>query len=148
LVGGTSMGSVIGALPAQEIGWQQALSICKRRFGGIFDPTLPLVSLLVGKRIGRQLTEAFGTTAIEDLPIPFFCVSTDLTAAIEKVHTRGSLFTAVRSSISLPGILPPVVVDGRMLVDGGLLNNVPVDVMSRLTEGGPIVAIDVSQEQD
>jgi predicted acylesterase/phospholipase RssA len=148
LIGGTSIGSVIGALPAQEIGWRRALEICRRGFARIFDPMLPFVSLLVGRRIGRQLEEAFGTVAFEDLPIPYFCIATDLTTAIQTAHLRGSLFTAVRSSISLPGILPPVIVDGRMLVDGGLPNNLLVDVMGRLSDGGPIVAIDVSPEQD
>jgi predicted acylesterase/phospholipase RssA len=82
------------------------------------------------------------------MPIPFYCIATDLSAAEQRVETRGPLAAALRASISLPGILPPVVSGERLLVDGGLLNNVPVDVMTALLGGGRVIAVDVSPEQD
>jgi predicted acylesterase/phospholipase RssA len=112
------------------------------------DLTLPVVSLLAGRRIGARLTGAFGRIEIEDLAIPFFCVSTNLTQATEVVHRRGLLAKAVRASISLPGILPPVASDGDFLVDGGLSNNLPIDVMRDAVAGGRVVAVDVSPEVD
>jgi predicted acylesterase/phospholipase RssA len=120
----------------------------RKQFASIFDPTLPLVSLLAGRRIGARLANTFGGIALEDLAIPFFCVSTNLTQATEVVHRRGLLANAVRASISLPGILPPVASAGDLLVDGGLTNNLPIDVMSEAVAGGRVVAVDVSPEVD
>lgn len=147
-VGGTSIGSIIAALPAMGLDARASHELCSRYFSSLFDPTLPIVSLLAGRRIGERLEEALGGVDIEDLPVPFFCVATNLSQAEEVVHRRGSLFRAVRSSISLPGILPPVTLGGDLYVDGGLLNNLPIDVMIQLCGGGPVIAIDVSPEED
>jgi NTE family protein/lysophospholipid hydrolase len=106
------------------------------------------VSLLRGHRAGRAFREVFGSRRIEDLAQPYFCVSTNLTRAEEVEHRRGPLARAVRASVSLPGVLPPVAERGDLLVDGGLLNNMPVDSMNRLTGGGPVVAVDVSPDVD
>ena len=146
--GGTSMGSIVGSLPAMEFDAAGAKAACKQHLSAIFDPTLPLLSLLSGHRIGMRLEAAFGPRQIEDLPIPFYCIATDLSSAVERVQERGSLAAAIRSSISLPGILPPVVVGESLLVDGGLLNNVPVGVMIASLGGGSVIAVDVSPETD
>jgi len=82
---------------------------------------------------------------IEDLPIGCFVMSADLCNAEEVVHRRGPLWTAMRASGSIPGVFPPVLAGGRCLVDGGVLNNLPIDVMTRLAPGR-IAAIDVSKE--
>jgi predicted acylesterase/phospholipase RssA/CRP-like cAMP-binding protein len=147
-VGGTSIGSIIGALAAMGLGADESQEVCRRYISALFDPTLPIVSLLAGRRIGGRLKEGLGDGEVEDLPIPFFCIATNISQAEAVVHRRGSLFSAVRSSISLPGILPPVTLDGDLYVDGGLLNNLPIDVMTRVAGGGPVVAIDVSPEED
>jgi len=75
-------------------------------------------------------------------------VSTNLTQATEVVHRRGLLAEAVRASISLPGILPPVVSGGNLLVDGALTNNLPIDVTQDAVAEGHVVAVDVSPEVD
>lgn len=147
-VGGTSIGAIVGAFPAMGLDARSCHEVCARYISSLFDPTLPIVSLLAGRRIGERLEEALGGGDIEDLPVPYFCVATNLSQAEEVVHRRGSLFRAVRSSISLPGILPPVTLGGDLYVDGGLLNNLPIDVMTRLSGGGPVMAIDVSPEED
>lgn len=147
-VGGTSIGSIIAALPAQGLGAAESLEVCRRYISSLFDPTLPVVSLLAGRRIGRRVAEVMRGMNIEDLWLPYFCVATNLSRAEAVVHRRGSLFRAVRSSISLPGILPPVTQDGEVFVDGGLLNNLPIDVMQRLSGGGPVIAVDVSPDVD
>ena len=148
LVGGTSIGAVVAAQAAMGLGPAEIREVARTQFASLFDPTLPVVSLLAGRRIGAKLTDAFGRVEIEDLAIPFFCVSTNLTQATEVVHHRGLLAKAVRASISLPGILPPVASGGDLLVDGGLTNNLPIDVMSDAVAGGWVVAVDVSQEVD
>jgi predicted acylesterase/phospholipase RssA/CRP-like cAMP-binding protein len=147
-VGGTSIGSIIAALPAQGLDAAASREVCRRYISSLFDPTLPVVSLLAGRRIGRRVAEAMGGGDIEDLWLPYFCVATNLSRAEALVQRSGSLFRAVRSSISLPGILPPVTRDGEVFVDGGLLNNLPIDVMQALSGGGPVIAVDVSPDVD
>jgi NTE family protein len=81
---------------------------------------------------------------IEELKLPFFSVSTNLTQGTYRVHTQGLLREALRATISLPGILPPIVSENQVLVDGAVLNNFPVDVM-RETHRGRIIGVDVAQ---
>jgi predicted acylesterase/phospholipase RssA len=148
LVGGTSIGAILAAQVAMGMSPAEMREFARTQFASLFDPTLPIVSLLAGRRIGRRLSDFFGSTELEDLAIPFFCVSTNLTQATEVVHRQGLLANAVRASISLPGILPPVASGGDLLVDGGLTNNLPIDVMRDALTGVHVVAVDVSPEVD
>jgi predicted acylesterase/phospholipase RssA/CRP-like cAMP-binding protein len=145
-VGGTSIGAIVAALAAQGLSPAQAQAQCKEYFSALRDPTLPLVSLLVGRRIRTKLESVFGASAIEDLPLPYLCVSTNLSRAAQSVHERGPLVRAIRASIGLPGILPPVGLAGDLHVDGGLVNNLPIDVMAAKPEIGAVIAVDVSAE--
>lgn len=147
-VGGTSMGALIGGLYALGHEPHTLTELCREHTQKLLDPTLPMVSLLGGYRTGRAFAEVFRSWSIEDLAVPYFCISTNLTRAAETVHRTGPLAHAVRASISLPGILPPVAHEGDLLIDGGLLNNIPVDAMTRVTGGGPMVAVDVSPDID
>ena len=79
---------------------------------------------------------------IEDLPRRFFCVSASLNRAEEVVHERGPLWPAVRASMSLPGIFPPVYDGGDLLVDGGAVNNVPADIMRDRVGSGCVIAVE------
>ena len=88
----------------------------------------------------------FGAIAIEDLALPYLCVSTNLSRAAQTVHERGPLVRAIRASIALPGVLPPVVLGEDLHVDGGLVNNLPIDVMAAKPEIGTVLAVDVSAE--
>jgi NTE family protein len=103
--------------------------------------------LFRGKQVSSLLHEHFGDVFIEELPKPFFCVSSDLTSGRIHVHRSGPLWRALRASVALPGILPPVTHHGHLLVDGGVMNNLPVDVMARQAHG-PIIASDVTGELD
>ena len=109
--------------------------------------TLPIVAMTAGKKANRSLKRMFGDTLIEDLSLPYFCVSTDLVRADLVVHRQGSLWKSVRASLTIPGIGPPLLWNGRMLVDGGVLNNLPVDVMKDLY-GARIIAAEVSAKED
>jgi predicted acylesterase/phospholipase RssA len=83
---------------------------------------------------------------IEDLPRPFFCISANLTRAEAVIHERGVLWHAVRASLSLPGIFPPVYADGDLLIDGGALDNVPVGTMRARVGSGSVIAVDLAPE--
>jgi predicted acylesterase/phospholipase RssA/CRP-like cAMP-binding protein len=145
-VGGTSIGALIGALVAMRLSPDAADACAREHFTRLRDPTLPVVSLLAGRRIRAQIEHALGPAAIEDLPLPYLCVSTNLSRAAQTVHERGPLARAIRASISLPGILPPVALERDFHVDGGLLNNLPIDVMAAKPEIGAVIAVDVSNE--
>ena len=149
LLGGTSMGGILGAGMAAR--W--SVPELTERFRHYFvesrplrDYTLPFVSLVAGHKVSRMLFEAFGPLAIEDLPLAFFCVSSNLTSGHVHVHRRGELWRALRASVSVPGVLPPVVHEGNVLVDGGAMNNLPVDVMLELGRG-PVIGCDAGADR-
>ncbi|HRE42464.1 MAG TPA: patatin-like phospholipase family protein [Terricaulis sp.] len=146
-VGGTSMGAIIAACVA--MGWDD--DEIERRIRKAFvesnplgDYVLPVVGLVRGRRVEDRLAEHFADTLIEDLGAPFFCVSTDLVAGAARVHRAGLLRHALRATISLPGILPPVLEGNHsLLVDGAVVKNFPVDIMKDMHRG-PIVGVDVA----
>ena len=98
--------------------------------------------------IDRQLKlfrdAGIGGVEISDLWLPFFCVSSNLTSGAYQLHRTGELQTALRASISLPGVMPPATENGAVLVDGAVMKNFPADLM-RLSHLGPIVGVDVSR---
>jgi NTE family protein/lysophospholipid hydrolase len=152
LIGGTSMGALIGVQPA--LGWDDKSmhEINRRNFVdnkpvSFRDYTVPIYSLVDGSRLDRNLMAPFGDTRIEDLWTGYFCVSSNLTQAEPMVHREGSVWKAIRASLSLPGVFQPVVDGTDLLVDGGVLNNLPGDVMRQLG-GGWIIAVDVSPDRD
>jgi NTE family protein len=106
------------------------------------DYTLPAIALTRGARIDRIVKDIFGDALIEHLPRGFFSVSTDMITGDQIVHRRGSLSLAVRASISIPGLLPPVQHGERLLIDGGLLNNLPADVMCA-DQDGEVICVDL-----
>ena len=146
VVGGTSIGAIVGALCALGLDDVARVRALTHQIGRLVTLTLPLVAVSSGRRVDRLLADRLGTVPIEDLPRPFFCVSASLTRAEEVIHDRGPLWPAVRASASLPGIFPPVYADGDLLVDGATLNNVPVDVMRGRVGSGCVVAVDLSPE--
>lgn len=144
---GASMGAIIAACVA--MGWSDAEIEARIRDGFVSsnplgDHVLPVVALTRGARVEERLMRHFGDTRIEDLEIPFFCTSSEMTQGVTRVHRRGLLREALRASIALPGILPPVVVDGELLVDGAVMNNFPTDLMTNLHRGVTI-GIDVAR---
>jgi predicted acylesterase/phospholipase RssA/CRP-like cAMP-binding protein len=147
IIGGTSAGSFVAALYAMGLDYKGMLEINKaifRKPRKLFDITLPMVSFIRSRRFAKVLLDVFGHTQIEDLWIKYFCASSSLTRADLLVHQKGALWAAVKASASLPGIAPPVFSAGEMLVDGGILDNLPVTVMKDISKGGPIIAVDVS----
>ena len=146
-VAGSSMGGIIAACVAMGQSTQEMEASIKRCFvetNPLSDYTFPLLGLVKGKKVERLLKENFGKLEIDDLWLPYFCVSTNLTTASPHLHENGKIWRALRASISLPGILPPVVADEGVLVDGGVINNLPTKEMAQRCFG-PILAIDVSR---
>jgi predicted acylesterase/phospholipase RssA len=146
-VGGTSAGGGIAAQIA--MGWDTAeirranlrAWVEKNPFR---EPAIPLMSLVSRAAIDRVAIEMFGDVQIEDPWTPFFCASTDLTRGAARVHRRGPLWLAARATGAVPAILPPVIDDG-VLVDGGILDNLPVGTMRALS-GGVVIAVDVAPQ--
>jgi NTE family protein len=149
-VGGCSIGSFIGALHALGLSPEEVRDRCNDelvRRSPFNDYTLPRVSLIRSRKAGRMLERVFGDQIVEALPIPLFTISADLLASRTVVHRRGLVLEAVGASMSIPGLVPPLSRPGHLLVDGGVLNNLPVDVMASDDEG-PIVAVDVIRRLD
>ncbi len=144
LVGGSSIGAVMAIPKAQGFDAATGIRLARQRFSSLLDYTLPITSLLAGHRITRSIVAHMGSWDIEDLLIPYFCVSTNLTTAKPHVHFRGDASRAVRASVSIPGVLPPVPEGNELLVDGGVLNNLPIDVMRLQNPTGLVIAVDVA----
>jgi predicted acylesterase/phospholipase RssA len=149
-VGGTSMGAIIAAACAQEFTHDQMLEVmdkgCAQALKG--DYTLPIVSLLTGKKVTAALGKYLETLDIEDLWLPYFAISASLVHARMVVHTSGSALKSVLASCRAPGMFPPLEWNGDVLVDGGLVNNIPADVMRSQIGAGTVFAADVSPQRE
>ncbi|MGE0030458.1 MAG: patatin-like phospholipase family protein [Steroidobacteraceae bacterium] len=149
LVGGTSMGGILAAGVAADWSDAELAERFRRSFvdtNPLSDFTLPLVSLVSGRKVGLLLRRELGDIDIEDLPLPFFCVSSNLTTGRVAVHQEGPLWRWLRASVAIPGVLPPVFHGGEVYVDGGTMNNLPVDVM-RAKGRGPVIGVDVGMDR-
>jgi len=147
-VGGSSMGGLLGAAMAMGMSYEDIYERSKRfaNARALFDYTLPIVSLMRSQKLTRFCKEVYQDVRIEDLWIPYFCVSSNLSNGSEVIHQRGYLWKAVRTTVSLPGIFSPIpTMNGELLTDGSVLNNFPVDVMHKLLSGGSLLGVDVSQ---
>ncbi|CAG9772362.1 unnamed protein product [Ceutorhynchus assimilis] len=151
MVGGVSIGAFMGALWCQDRNmttvtqkareWSRKMTQWWRQ---ILDLTYPMTSMFSGSDFNQTLKGTLGDTYIEDLWIPYFTVTTDITSSCMRIHTHGSLWRYVRASMSLSGYMPPLCDphDGHLLLDGGYTNNLPADVM-RSMGADHILAIDV-----
>jgi NTE family protein len=145
-VGGCSMGAIVGGLYASGRDPEEIARLLHAEFverNPLNDYTLPLAALVRGRKATAMLERLFGDRRIEELEREYFCVSCDLVTSELVVHRRGPLAEAVSASASLPGIAPPLSAGERLLVDGGVLNNLPVEAMAARGDG-PVIAVDVS----
>jgi NTE family protein len=146
-VGGASMGAVVAA--GLAMGWDDGEMETRIRkafveTSPLDDIAFPLVAMTRGLKVKARLDEHFDDIEIADLWLPFFCVSSNLTSGSYHLHRQGVLQDALRASISLPGVLPPVADGNSVLVDGAVMKNFPADVM-RAFQLGPIVGVDVTR---
>ncbi|XP_031426831.2 LOW QUALITY PROTEIN: patatin-like phospholipase domain-containing protein 7, partial [Clupea harengus] len=156
LVGGTSIGSLMGALYAED----RSTSRMKGRarewsmemtsmFKKILDLTYPVTSMFSGASFNNGISAIFKGKQIEDMWLPYFNITTDITASCMRVHTDGSLWRYIRASMSLSGYLPPLCdpKDGHLLMDGGYINNLPADV-ARSMGAKVVIAVDVGSRDE
>ncbi len=148
VIAGTSAGAVAGALYAAGItpAGMRDIVLYKlkwQHFVSLVDVALPKSGLIGGKKLSRALGEVFGgELEFKDLGIPFACVAVDIDSGEEVVMREGLVREAVRASISIPGIFVPARREGRYLVDGGILNHLPVDV-ARSMGADFVIAVNV-----
>lgn len=145
-VAGTSMGSVVGGMLAhgtlpEFTKW--LLGFTKMDVIRFMDLTIGHGGLIKGEKVLKVLDEFIGDVVIEDLNIPFACVAADLKGHKEFVFTKGSLIKAVRASCSIPTVFLPVAYNDMLLVDGGVLNPLPLDLVTR-SEGDILIAVNVN----
>ncbi|XP_045509496.1 neuropathy target esterase sws isoform X2 [Colias croceus] len=156
MVGGVSIGAFMGALwcmdrnitnitqKARE--WSQRMTQWGKQ---LLDLTYPATSMFSGKQFNTTIKATFGEVHIEDLWLPYFTVTTDISSSCMRVHRHGVLWRYCRASMSIAGIFPPICdpTDGHLLLDGCYVNNVPADVMRSLG-AKHILAIDVGSQDD
>lgn len=149
MIGGTSMGSIIAGQYAMGRTTQQIIELNEAimKIRPFTEYTVPVMSLLRSKKVEQSAKMAFGDTEIEDLWLPWFGVSCDLATAEMVVHDRGLAWAATRASGALPGVVLPMLIGTRVLVDGGVVNNLPGDVMRQRCHG-TVVVVNVSPDQE
>jgi NTE family protein len=148
-VGGSSIGGIIAAGVA--MGWDdgEMQDRYRRSFvatNPVNDYTFPFVGLTRGRKVSRLLEREYADTLIEDLRRPFFCVSANLTSGKAHEHRLGNLAQALRATVAIPGIMPPVFREVGVLVDGAVINNLPVDIMHTHTPGF-VIGCDVGSDR-
>jgi NTE family protein len=148
-VAGTSMGSIIGALIAVGMSVDEMRREAERidlvAVARLFAPTISASGIVNGTRLVSFLERLIGDPLIEDLPIPYRAVGYDLLTGEQVVFDRGPLLGAIRASVSVPVVFAPVCSDGQTLIDGGLVDPVPVEVARRLSRSIKIIAVNVLQ---
>lgn len=149
-VGGTSMGSVISMACAFGFSREQMLDMLQEGCASSLkrDYTFPIVSLLSGRRAAKSIGSYVGDAEIEDLWLPYFAISSSLVHARMVVHTHGNALRSILASCRAPVIFPPLGWEDDVLVDGGLVNNVPCDVMRNEIGSGTVIGVDVSPNTD
>jgi NTE family protein len=148
-VGGASIGAIIAAGVAMGWGDEEMAVRYRRSFvdtNPVNDYTFPLVALTRGRKVTRLLEREYGDVTIEDLRVPYFCISANLTTAGALEHWRGTLSRTLRAAVAIPGVMPPVFEGDDVLVDGAAINNLPVDIMRRCM-GGYIIGCDVGADR-
>uniref|UniRef100_A0A8C3V3C1 lysophospholipase n=1 Tax=Catharus ustulatus TaxID=91951 RepID=A0A8C3V3C1_CATUS len=156
MIGGTSIGAFMSALYAEERSYNQMrikarqwAMVMNSVFKTILDLTYPITSMFSGAAFNNSINNIFKDKQIEDLWIPYFTITTDITASAMRVHRDGSLWRYVRASMSLSGYMPPLCdpKDGHLLMDGGYINNLPADV-ARSMGAKVVIAIDVGSRDE
>lgn len=154
IIGGTSIGSFIGALYARDADVVPMYGRAKKFAGRMasmwrfaLDLTYPSASYTTGHEFNRGIFKTFGNTQIEDFWLEFYCNTTNISKSRSEIHTSGYAWRYVRASMSLAGLLPPLCDEGSMLLDGGYVDNLTVSHMKSLG-ANVIFAVDVGSLDD
>jgi NTE family protein len=147
-VAGTSAGSLFGALFCAGLSWRDIFEASEKiSWMDLITPTVPVMGLLKAEGLEKVVKKLTDGKNMEDLAIPFRAVATDLATGREVVIDSGPVARAVRASCSIPGIFTPLEEGGRLLADGGLVNNVPADTV-RAMGADYVIAVDVMSAAD
>ncbi|MCD4760182.1 patatin-like phospholipase family protein [archaeon] len=134
-IAGTSMGSLVGAyyaLTSIEELERKATSLTKKDLVRLIDITFPKNSLISGNRIKKFIKETFQDSSFKDMKVPLKIVTTDLESGKEFIIEKGKLADAIMVSISIPGIFPPIRLNGKLLADGAIINPTPTDIVKKM----------------
>ncbi|MDF1576266.1 MAG: patatin-like phospholipase family protein [Bacteroidales bacterium] len=145
-VAGTSMGALVGGVYADgaiEAFREWMLSLDRLKVLSLVDFTLSKQGMIKGDKVFNRMKDFIPDTLIEDLAIPYAAVAVDLIHKREVVFKQGSLFDAIRASVSIPSVLTPVKTAEGLLVDGGVLNNIPINHAERIP-GDLLVVVNVN----
>lgn len=145
-ISGSSIGSVIGGVYAagyldEYKKW--ILGLDRRKVFQLIDFTIASHGFIKGERVFNEMRQFVGIEKIENLRIPFSAIAVDLENQEEVVYTKGDLWEAIRASVAIPSVLTPVVQDNRVLVDGGVVNPLPVNRVQR-SKDDILVAVDLN----
>jgi NTE family protein len=148
-IGGTSAGGIFGAgIALSDFDMQKLMQICQAAADGKLtsnDYRFPFISLMSGKKIRKFLKEIFKELHLEDLWVNTFCISTNFSNASLKMHERGLASQQIEASIAIPGVFPPVIIDQHLHIDGGIIDNLPVESMHKKPVRH-IIAVSLSAE--
>jgi NTE family protein len=147
-IAGTSMGSLIGGIYASGTlkefkEWGYGLE--RRDMLSLLDFTVSRQGMVKGDRVLKKIGDFLPIERIEDLPIPFVCVAAELIHKKEIVFSEGSLWEAIRASISIPTVFTPIKSEEGLLVDGGVMNNIPIDKVTR-SKRDLLIAVNVNAD--
>lgn len=145
-IAGTSMGSLVGgiyALGKMDEFKHWFYSLDRRKVFNLVDFTISASGLVKGDKVFKEMKAFIPDSNIEDLRIPYAAIAAEILSKKEVVFTEGSLFHAIRASVAIPTVLTPVEIENGILVDGGVLNNIPIDHVQR-TEGDILIAVNVN----
>ena len=146
-VAGTSAGSLIGSLFCAGHKWREIRDLAREfDWADLITPTWPRLGIICADKLERALDERLSHVRFEDLRIPFRAVTVDIESGEEVVLHEGPVAPAVRASCSIPGIFEPVELAGRMLVDGGLVNDVPISVVREMG-AECVLAVDLNADR-
>lgn len=151
MIAGTSMGAIVGAFYAISgdlpLMHRMAVELGKKRLGLFTDLKIPRTGILSWSKVEKQLNNYIGNVTFEDLRLPFQCVAVDIDSGEELVLKEGKVWNAIRASASVPVMLPITEIGGQHLVDGGILNPVPVR-LARDMGAEMVIAVNVLPKLD
>ncbi len=147
-IAGTSMGALVGGIYASgglDIFSHWLATLNKYMVFSLMDFTLSKDGIMKGNKVLNEIKKMVPDKNIEECPIPFAAIATDILSRKEVVFDKGGLYDAIRASISLPSLFRPYKIDNMTLIDGGVVNQLPVDRVKR-TEGDILIAVNVGAD--
>ncbi|WP_455381398.1 patatin-like phospholipase family protein [Salinispira pacifica] len=146
-VAGTSIGSLVGALHCAGFSWQEIVSSTKNvNWGDLVKPIWPSLGLVQSDKLEQVIGKSINSATFDQLRVPFKAVAVDIVEGEVVILDSGPIAPAVRASCSIPGIFTPAEIEGRLLVDGGVLNSVPADVV-RSMGADVVIAVNLNGDR-